>query len=108
MKAMVAESEQYLHSDFSSSGDGSSATGSTGTGSGTDSESVTNRSETASEMSSSYGKLKHSDSLLLLTQVRATKKQIQSSFHPWNFNDVSHNSMLFVRINYQLNHNYHI
>ena len=37
----------------------------------TDAESVmTEKSNTESELSSNYGKLKHSDSLLLLTQVR--------------------------------------
>ena len=37
----------------------------------TDVESVvTEKSNTESELSSNYGKLKHSDSLLLLTQVR--------------------------------------
>lgn len=52
MKALVADAEQYLVE-----------------GETTDAESVvTERSE--SELSSNYGKLKHSDSLLLLNPVR--------------------------------------
>ena len=42
----------------------------------TDAESVvTEKSNTESELSSNYGKLKHSDSLLLLTQVRRKTNQ---------------------------------
>lgn len=45
----------------------------------TDAESVvTEKSNTESELSSNYGKLKHSDSLLLLTQVRKNEKVIKN------------------------------
>ena len=54
MKEMLEAAEEYLEED----------------GEATDAESVTtHRSGTESELSSNYGKLKHSDSLLLLTQV---------------------------------------
>ena len=43
----------------------------------TDVESVmTEKSNTESELSSNYGKLKHSDSLLLLTQVRVCPQDV--------------------------------
>ena len=55
MKQILNTAEEYLDDD----------------GEATDAESVvTQKSGTESEMSSNYGKLKHSDSLLLLTQVR--------------------------------------
>ena len=55
MKQILDAAEEYLEDD----------------GEATDAESVvTQKSGTESELSSNYGKLKHSDSLLLLTQVR--------------------------------------
>ena len=55
MKQILNTAEEYLDDD----------------GEATDAESVvTQKSGTESEMSSNYGKLKHSDSLLLLTQVK--------------------------------------
>ena len=57
MKQILDAAEEYLEDD----------------GEATDAESVvTQKSGTESELSSNYGKLKHSDSLLLLTQVRIT------------------------------------
>ena len=54
MKQILDAAEEYLEDD----------------GEATDAESVvTQKSGTESELSSNYGKLKHSDSLLLLTQV---------------------------------------
>ena len=67
MKQILDAAEEYLEDD----------------GEATDAESVvTQKSGTESELSSNYGKLKHSDSLLLLTQVRilwsALARQLQS------------------------------
>lgn len=51
-------------------------------GEATDAESViTEKSNTESELSSNYGKLKHSDSLLLLTQVRGETLTCHSRQH---------------------------
>ena len=81
MKQLVADAEQYLHVGHSSSGGGSTSSSGCGDtdsqggssvsgGTNTDSESIVSQSKSEmSEMSSNYGKLKHSDSLLLLAQV---------------------------------------
>jgi hypothetical protein len=72
MKQLVADAESYLHTDTDG---GSCSSGSVNGGNGvggihTDTESIV--SQTISDVSSSNygGRLRHSDSLLLLTQVR--------------------------------------
>ena len=65
MKQILDAAEEYLEDD----------------GEATDAESVvTQKSGTESELSSNYGKLKHSDSLLLLTQVRCGHFLWEGSF----------------------------
>ena len=91
MKQLVSDAEHYLHSSSQSGGSSSSCgsnsggdtdsqggSSSCGGSTHTDSESIASSQPKSelSELSSSaanYGKLRHSDSLLLLTQVNEVK-----------------------------------
>ena len=69
MKQILDAAEEYLEDD----------------GEATDAESVvTQKSGTESELSSNYGKLKHSDSLLLLTQVRILWSPLARQLQSWS------------------------
>ena len=95
MKQLVSDAEHYLHTSNTASGSGSTCSGSSSNSGGdtdsqggssscggstnTDSESIVSQPKSEmSELSSStaqanYGKLRHSDSLLLLTQVQISR-----------------------------------
>merc|ERR1712106_463758 len=67
MKQILQTAEEYL-------------TDADGDGEVTDAESVvTEKSNTESELSSNYGKLKHSDSLLLLTQEKSDEEDTEDT-----------------------------